>query len=306
MQFQSDLTNGINFPTFNIDEILRDDTNDTFSKLLHTFLNKNAISGVQPKTIALLREKEKLDTKEYIIKTWGEEYQDLALNEYFCLRIAKKAGIKTAKNQLSRNNKFLIVEKFTLKDDGSFLGFEEIISLMGKNKESKYDGSYEQVAKTIYQYATNKKESMIAFYKTVVINYLLKNGDAHLKNFGLLYEDDFTHIFYSPVYDIVNTVAYIHKDKPALMLNGKKIWWAKEALVEFGCKSCLLSKSEALSCYGECFEALQWGVAELENYLKENKNFTIGKIMLESWRMSLEEKNMKEVDDDTIRTWRDY
>jgi serine/threonine-protein kinase HipA len=306
LQFQSDMTNGINFPTFDIDEILRDDTNDTFSKLLHIFLNKNSISGVQPKTIALLKEKEKLDTKEYIIKTWGKEYQDLAFNEYFCLRIAKKAGIQTAKNQLSRNNKFLIVEKFTLKDDGSFLGFEEIISLMGKNKENKYDGSYEQVAKIVYQYATNKKASIIAFYKTVIINYLLKNGDAHLKNFGLLYEDDFTNIFYSPVYDIVNTVAYIHKDKPALMLNGKKIWWAKEALVEFGCKSCLLSKSEALSYYGECFEALQWGIAELENYLKENKNFTIGKIMLESWKMSLEEKNMKEVDDDTVRTWRDY
>ena len=68
----------------------------------------------------------------------------------------------------------------------------------------------------------------------------------------------------------------------------------------------MLSKSEALSYYGECFEALQWGITELENYLKENKNFTIGKIMLESWKMSLEEKNMKEVDDDTIRTWRDY
>ncbi|MDY0122503.1 MAG: HipA domain-containing protein [Sulfurimonas sp.] len=306
VQFQSDLTNRINFPTFDLDEILRDDTSDTFSKLLHTFLNKNAISGVQPKTIAFLKEKEKLDTKEYIIKTWGEEYQDLALNEHFCLRIAKKAGIKTANNRLSKNNKFLIVEKFTLKDDGGFFGFEEILSLMEKNKENKYDGSYEQVAKIIYQYTTNKKESMIAFYKTVLINYLLKNGDAHLKNFGLLYEDDFSHIFYSPVYDIVNTVAYIHKDKPALMLKGKKIWWAKEALIEFGCKSCLLSKSEALSYYDECFKALEWGIAELENYLRDHQNFSIGQIMLESWKMSLEEKNMKEVDNDTIRTWRDY
>ena len=102
---------------------------------------------------------------------------------------------------------------------------------MDKNKDSKYDGSYEQIAKIIYAYTTNKKESMIAFYKTVVMNYLLKNGDAHLKNFGLLFDDDFKNIFYSPVYDVVNTVVYIYKDKPALMLEGKKIWHSKDTLI---------------------------------------------------------------------------
>ena len=90
------------------------------------------------------------------------------------------------------------------------------------------------------------------------------------------------------------------------MLGGKKIWWAKDALVEFGCKSCLLSKSEALNYYDECFVALRWGIKELENYVKQNKEFRIGKIMLDSWKLSLEEKNMKEVDDDTIRAWRNY
>jgi len=197
------------------------------------------------------------------------------------------------------------VEKFTLKEDGSFLGFEEVLSLMNKNKDSKYDGSYEQVAKIIYQYATNKKESIKSFYKTVVINYLLKNGDAHLKNFGMLFDDDFKNIFYSPAYDIVNTVVYIHKDKPALMLNGKKIWWAKDALMEFGQKNCLLSKKESHKYYDECFDALKWGINELENYLKGN-NFKIGKKMLDSWKLSLEEKAIKEIDIDTIRTWKNY
>ena len=67
IQFHSELKNSIDFPVFNIEEILNNDTNDTFNNLLQTFLNKNAISGVQPKTIALLKDKEKLDTKEYII-----------------------------------------------------------------------------------------------------------------------------------------------------------------------------------------------------------------------------------------------
>ncbi len=304
--FKSDLQNSVEFPEFNIDEILINDTNDTFNNLLQTFLNKNAISGVQPKTIALLKDKEKMDTKEYIIKTWGDEYQDLALNEYFCLKAVEKAGVKTANIQLSKNNKFLIVEKFTLKNDGSFYGFEEILSLMDKNKESKYDGSYEQVAKIIYSYTTNKKESMIAFYKTVVMNYLLKNGDAHLKNFGLLFDNDFKNIFYSPVYDVVNTVVYIHKDKPALMLEGKKIWHSRDTLIKFGQKSCLLSLSEAKKYYGECYDALLWVINELEKYLTKNPDFKIGKMMLDSWKLSLKEESIKELDNDTIRTWKDY
>jgi len=306
VEFLSDLQNNIEFPTLDIDEILTNDSNDTFNSLLQTFLNKNAISGVQPKTIALLKEKENLDTKEYIIKTWGDEYQDLALNEYFCLRAVQKAGVKTANIKLSKNNKFLIVEKFTLKSDGSFYGFEEILSLMDKNKESKYDGSYEQIAKTIYSYTTYKKESMVAFYKTVVMNYLLKNGDAHLKNFGLLYDDDFKNIFYSPVYDVVNTVVYIYKDKPALMLEDKKIWHSKDTLIKFGQKSCLLSQSEANKYYKECYEALVWAIDELESYLTENPDFKIGKMMLDSWRLSLQEVTIKELDDDIIRTWKNY
>lgn len=304
LSFQSDLQKSIEFPEFSIDEILANDSNDTFNNLLQTFLNKNAISGVQPKTIALL--KEKLDTKEYIIKTWGEEYQDLALNEYLCLKAVEKAGVKTANVQLSKNNKFLIVEKFTLKNDGSFYGFEEILSLMDKNRDSKYDGSYEQIAKIIYSYTTNKKESMIAYYKTVVMNYLLKNGDAHLKNFALLFDDDFKNIFYSPVYDVVNTVVYIYKDKPALMLDGKKIWHSKDTLVKFGQKSCLLTLSEAKEYYRECFEALVWAIEELEAHLAKNPDFKIGKMMLDSWKHSLKEESIKELDDDTIRTWKNY
>ncbi len=306
LEFKSDLQSSARFPSFDISEILANDTNDTFNNLLQTFLNKNAISGVQPKTIALLKDKEKLDTKEYIIKTWGDEYQDLALNEYFCLRAVAKAGVKTANIKLSKNNKFLIVEKFTLRDDGGLYGFEEILSLMDKNKESKYDGSYEQIAKIIYAYTTNKKESMIAFYKTVVMNYLLKNGDAHLKNFGLLFDDDFKNIFYSPAYDVVNTVVYVHKDKPALMLNGKKVWWSKETLIKFGQTSCLLTLNEAKEYYQECFDALIWAVDELTNYLLKNPDFKIGKMMLDSWKLSVREVTVKELDDDTIRTWKNY
>ena len=163
-------------------------------------------------------------------------------NEYFCLKAVEKAGVEIPKIQLSKNKRFLLVEKFIYKNDGTLWGFEEILSIMNKNKDKKYSGSYEQIAKIVYGFCTNKRESMHNFFKTVVMNYLLKNGDAHLKNFGLLFSDDFNEIKFSPAYDVVNTLVYIYKDKPALTLSGKKIWWSKKELLKFGQQHCLLSK----------------------------------------------------------------
>lgn len=43
------------FDSVDLEDILHNDNEDTFSMLLKTFLKKNAISGVQPKTLALIK-----------------------------------------------------------------------------------------------------------------------------------------------------------------------------------------------------------------------------------------------------------
>jgi serine/threonine-protein kinase HipA len=302
LRFESDFST-LDFNFLNIDNILQNDSPDTFKKLLETFLDKNAISGVQPKTIALLQEKETLHVKEYIIKTWGNEYPHLAENEYFCLKACEYAGISIPKIQLSANRKFLVVENFIFNDD-DVLGFEELLSLMDKNRINKYDGSYEQVAKTIYQFASKKKESLTEYYKMVIMNYLLKNGDAHLKNFGLLFVSDFSKIYLSPVYDVVNTTSYIFKDKPALMLQGKKVWFSRDTLVEFGVKNCLLTKKEAEIVYAECIDAIKIIIEEIKQYLSSNPDFKIiGTRMIDVFELSLQNKTIKELPFELINTW---
>jgi len=300
--FKSDFSQ-LDFDFLDIENIVNNDSNDTFKKLLDTFLNKNAISGVQPKTVALLKTKETLQIKEYIIKTWGEEYPHLAENEYFCLKACEKAGIPIPNITLSKNKKFLIVENFIFREHDTF-GFEEILSLQDKNRDNKYDGSYEQVAKSIYQFSTLKKESLRTYYKIVVMNYLLKNGDAHLKNFGLLFSTDFSHIWLSPAYDIVNTTSYIYQDKPALMMHGKKVWFDKVSLVSFGMKYCLLTQKEADMFYEECIVALKESMGEIESYMVDNPEFkTIGTRMIESFQVSLENKTIKELPHELTGTW---
>lgn len=294
-----------NFVSYDLDEILHNDTQDTFMKLLETFLHKNAISGIQPKSLATLRDKESVSTKEYIIKTWADEYPQLALNEYFCLKAVEEAGVKIPNIQLSKNNKFLLVERFNYdKHSESFLGFEEILVLLGKNKDEKYSGSYETVAKTVYAVTTNKQGSMSSLYKVIVMNYLLKNGDAHLKNFGILYDEGFENIYFSPAYDIVNTVVYMYKDKPALTMFGNKSWHGKKELVKFGVKHCYLSQSEATMYYEECLVSVKSTIQKIENYIQENEEFNdIGSKIIDCLKLSCEEISYKEMPLETTRAW---
>jgi len=296
------------FKSIDIDEVLHNDTPDTFEKILKTFLTRNAISGIQPKTLALLEDKSSLSTKEYIIKTWGDEYPQLALNEYFCLQSVEKAGVKIPSIKLSKNSKFLLVERFNYdRSLGIFMGFEEVLVLMGKNRDEKYSGSYEAVAKLIYAVTTNKTISMKSLYKTIVMSYLLKNGDAHLKNFGVLYDNEMKLISFAPAYDIVNTSVYIYKDRPALTMFGQKVWFGKKELLKFGVGCCYLSAADAKNSYEECINALKESIYDLEQYLhnkKESSDFQdIGNKMLDSWKFSLEEKKHKELPNEIIRNW---
>lgn len=261
------------FPSIDLDDILQNDTSDTFSKLVKMFLNKNAISGVQPKTLAIVSDKTSLNLSEYIIKTWGEEFPNLAENEYFCLKAVEKSGVTIPDIKLSKNKKFLLVKKFDYDSKNKqFLGFEEILGLMGKNRDKKYSGSYEQVAKIIYAVSTEKETSMKDFYKTIVMNFLLKNGDAHLKNFGILYNSDLSKIWFAPSYDIVNTVCYLHKDKPALRMFWKKIWWAKDELIVFGTKHCMLPKSVSKKLYKDCLDSLVQTKKDIVEYIEKTSH----------------------------------
>ena len=273
--------------------VLNDDDEDLFHKLLENFLNQSAIAGVQPKVLAPLFDKINLTTKEYIVKSFSSEFPHLGENEYFCMRAVGYAGIKTPNFWLSENKKLFIVEKFTYqKDLDQFYGFEEFCVLFGFTKEKKYSGSYEKIAKSITAISTQRDEDFLSFFKIIVMSYLLKNGDAHLKNFGIMYNSDKTERFLAPAYDIVNTAVYLPKDKPALTLNGKKIWNNREELIGFGIQYCFLDEKIANSHFDICIDAVERIIEEMEYYIEENSNFReFGEKFLKILRFSLE-KNL--------------
>ncbi len=304
LSFESDFSER-QFSTVDLDDILQNDSEDTFVKLVKLFLDRNAISGVQPKTLALVLDKESLTTKEYIIKTWGAEYPYLAENEYFCLKAVEKSGVEIPVILLSDNKRFLVIERFNYNNEtGHYLGFEEVLGLLGKNKEQKYEGSYEQIAKTLYRVVTNKRRDMQSFYKMVVMSYLLKNGDAHLKNFGVLYDEDMNNIRLSPSYDVVNTAVYFFKDRPALSMFGKKVWFSRRELIKFGIQSCYLSEKDANIFFDKCLKAVKDSIIDLRKYIIENPTFEIiGSRMIDTWNLSLKNETHKEVPVEIRRNW---
>ncbi|WP_051321432.1 type II toxin-antitoxin system HipA family toxin [Chrysiogenes arsenatis] len=282
------------FPTFHLDDVLQNDTPDTFQYIVAQFLEKNAISGVQPKSLALLTNKESLSSREYIIKTWGDEYPQLALNEFFCLQAVAKAGIPVPTVQLSANNRFLVLERFNYdKDTGVYYGFEEIATLLGKNKEEKYSGSYEQIAKVVKTLTSDSLHELQHLYALIVMNFLLKNGDGHLKNFGILYNEDRSRTWLAPAYDVVNTTLYFPRDRPALSLFGKKIWFGRKKLEKFGVQHCSLSSKQAEDIFDQCANAVAETLRDVAAYMRQDDRCAVlGKQLTESWSQSL--RAMKE------------
>lgn len=113
--------------------------------------------------------------------------------------------------------------------DGKRLGFEDMAVLTGKGTEQKYQGSYEMLARAIRLYCPpdHVQASLEALYRSVVVSCIVGNGDAHLKNFGLLYSNpESNDSRLAPAYDIVNTTAYIPEDSLALELGGNKSLFA--------------------------------------------------------------------------------
>lgn len=231
---------------------------DLFKSLALKYAQMSGISGVQPKVIIAEKKKEAGEDvivksiardRNLIVKAAGPEYQELAENEYHCMSIAKNAGLVVPKFWISDDRGLFVVERFDLDGSGSYLGFEDMTSLMGFQNDEKYGSSYEMVAKAISTFVApnNRHSSLEEFFRSVALSVVLRNGDAHLKNFGLLYTyPDAEDAKLSPQYDLVNTTVYLPKDALALKMNKSKSWPTREELIDFGKQHCMIDSPAAI------------------------------------------------------------
>jgi len=246
-----------------LEHLIKSDDVDLFSELLSRFALRSGVAGVQPKVLLDAKQinnnevepKATYPLDSYIVKSWGKEYPELACNEFVCLTMAKESGLTVSPFYLSENSRLLITKRFDINKTGKPIGFEDFCVLQGRSTKQKYDASLESCANTIRQFISPeyRKTALYDFFKLTVINVILRNGDAHLKNYGVLYDNLAGYklgelpkaaVVFSPVFDIVSTTPYIKNDSMALSLTGSKRWPKWKVLVKFGKQHCLLSNKE--------------------------------------------------------------
>jgi len=256
-----------------LDDILTSQKQNLFDELMDRFAIKSGVSGVQPKLLLKAHNKTTMKFEHYIVKSWEENYPNLAINEYFCMRAINNAGLVTPEFYLSDDLKMFIMKRFDIDEDNSYLGFEDMCVLTARGTEQKYDGSYEEIARVIKDIISpqKRKESLKILFKALIMNHLLKNGDGHLKNYGVLYKKDFQNSTLAPIYDVITTTIYIKKDIPALRLGDGKLWWKEKTYKTFAKQSCSLSNKEYETILDECKIAIIKTKKEIDSYKCEDK-----------------------------------
>lgn len=245
-------------------------TEDLFAHLAEKYATGSGISGVQPKVLVAAHQdaevvlKAAIKDRHLIVKAGGADYPDLPENEYHCMQIGKLAGLDVPRFWLSENREVFIVERFDIDSEGQYLGFEDMTALTGRQNQEKYQGSYEIAASVIDTFSSpqHKTASLAGLFQSIVLSVAVRNGDAHLKNFGLLYStprsDD---IRLSPLYDIVNTTSYLPRDVMALKMAKEKSWPDRERLIEFGKRHCKLDRpQDAIDRITEAAQAYRPGI----------------------------------------------
>mgnify|MGYP001187735839 CR=1 FL=1 len=192
-----------------------------------------SISGVQEKLSFLLDKNELRLTREgeqgtYILKPIPRDLKkvdQVPANEHLTMQIAKQVyGLNTAENAMiffKNSSPAYITKRFDVREDGSKWGKEDFATLAGKTKVNaganfKYEYSYEEAGRLIKKYVPAWRIEIEKYYSLVVFNFIISNGDAHLKNFSLLESSSGDYLL-SPAYDLINTK--LHLDDTDFALN---------------------------------------------------------------------------------------
>lgn len=115
------------------------------------------------------------------------------------------------------------IARFDRLADGRRVHIEElsqVFDIRTASDTAKYSSAnFEGIAKVFAGLVGT--ESVGEVIDRIVLNVLVGNGDAHLKNWGLVYEDGMNPSM-SPVYDVVPTVLYVGGDDLGLNLDRSK------------------------------------------------------------------------------------
>lgn len=221
-----------------------------FYEYFHKLLASNeirkdeSIAGVQEKISASMISFPiniaRQDAK-YILKLNPANKPNLVENEHYCMELARKCGIETAKTKLVKDkdsNYGLLVTRFDRtwnpKEEKFLMHHQEdACQFLNKYPAEKYRISINDIVKGIEKHVPAAKVAILKLLQLYAFSYLIGNGDLHAKNVSLLIKSDSQFPELSPAYDLICT--YIYGDhKMAIKLDGRDDNLKRKNFIDFG------------------------------------------------------------------------
>ncbi len=183
---------------------------------------------------------------DWIVKTPSTRHAHVPRNEFSAMSLAKMVGVTIPETKLvalssigdlppinlPKEEYAFAIKRFDRADDRR-IHAEDFAQILFKYPQQKYgSASYEQIGKIIYEYSQDPLGDAQQFARRLLVNILLANGDAHLKNWSVVYPDQITPRL-SPAYDILTTRLYIEDEKDFALNLGKTRSWYHTTIANF-------------------------------------------------------------------------
>ncbi|MFY7787506.1 MAG: type II toxin-antitoxin system HipA family toxin [Thermoflexibacteraceae bacterium] len=163
--------------------------------------------------------------------TLGVPYKlayDMSANEHLSIQIAKQIfKIPTVECAFLYTEDRLPLYITKLFDVSTAKDFAVLLSTTSDTHGNnyKYEGNYEEIANYLTQHSEDKQTDLFNFFKSLVLSLIIRNGDAHLRNFSMFYNEKSLFTL-TPLYDVLNTVLHLDDESMACYLyknDNKKI-----------------------------------------------------------------------------------
>lgn len=192
---------------------------------------KFSLAGVGLK-FSLLKQNERLtipasgELGDWIVKLPDARYPDVPANEFAAMKLARAIGIDVPDVALvhrddlpdlpprawpSSEEMAFAIARFDRDPAGQRIHIEDLAQVRGFYDNAKYTGSFETVGALTYR--NRDLGSLREFVRRLTFNVLIGNGDAHLKNWSLIYRGGRVPSL-SPAYDLVSTAPYASPHDP--------------------------------------------------------------------------------------------
>lgn len=181
---------------------------------------------------------------DWIVKTPSQSHPFVPENEYSMMRLAQLVKVDIPEIKLIPINSLLGVNvrettheqyayaikrfdrQLQLNNEMMRVHSEDFAQILVRYPHEKYQGgNYVQIAKILYRFSESGLSDVNQLARRILVNILIANGDAHLKNWSVIYKDN-RNPSLSPAYDLVHTKAYIPDESSfSLNLADSKNWY---------------------------------------------------------------------------------